>query len=254
MSFSEISEVVPWLELAFDQGQDLNAPQYGDADDLPRVFKSHAWEPHCPKGCKRIVVLRDPMDVVLSFYKFFNGWFFEPDTVSLEEFANEFWLSRGVPQSKMNNASYFHHLMSWCKCRNDPDVLILFFENLKENLDKEIRRIAKFMSTSKHDFTAEEIVQSAKHRSSYAYMKSHESHFDEKLSKLARNEACGLPKTAGLSESKIKRGDSGLGKESLPKSIREGILKKWSEIVEPETGCKSYEELRTSMNSPATQE
>mmetsp|Transcript_4582 Transcript_4582/g.6515 ORF Transcript_4582/g.6515 Transcript_4582/m.6515 type:complete len:190 (+) Transcript_4582:120-689(+) len=189
------------------------------------------------------------MDVVLSFFNFFEGWFFEPDTVSLEEFASEFWLSRGFPESKMNNASYFVHLVSWYERRNDPNVLFLFYENLKENLDKEIRRIAKFMSTSKHDFTTDEIVQGALQRSSFAFMKSHQSHFDEKLSKLARNEACGLPKTAGMSESKLKRGHSGLGKETLPKSIREGIFKKWSEVVEPATGCNFYEELRIKMSS-----
>lgn len=43
-------QVVPWLELAFDQGQDLDAPQYGDSEGLPRLFKTHAWEGHCPKG------------------------------------------------------------------------------------------------------------------------------------------------------------------------------------------------------------
>lgn len=49
MSFGEISEAVPWLELAHDQGQDLAAPQYGHTEGKPRVFKTHAWEPHCPK-------------------------------------------------------------------------------------------------------------------------------------------------------------------------------------------------------------
>ena len=44
MSFSEISEVVPWLELASDQGQDVDGPQYGDAEMLPRFSHSHQLE------------------------------------------------------------------------------------------------------------------------------------------------------------------------------------------------------------------
>jgi hypothetical protein len=130
MTFSEISEVVPWLELASDQGQDLDAPQYGDAEMLPRFFKTHAWEPHCPKFSKVIVVLRNPFDVLKSFYKFFEGWVFEPGTVSMDAFAREFWLARDVPTSKMQNASYFIHLLSWYKRRGDPGVLILFFGKL----------------------------------------------------------------------------------------------------------------------------
>eukprot|EP00041_Stephanoeca_diplocostata_P038342 m.1502392 g.1502392 ORF g.1502392 m.1502392 type:complete len:128 (-) comp25207_c0_seq41:8442-8825(-) len=74
MTFEEISEVVPFMELAFDQGQDLSAKQFGDAAGLPRCFKTHAWEPHCPKGAKYIVVVREPKDVALSFYRFFEGW------------------------------------------------------------------------------------------------------------------------------------------------------------------------------------
>ena len=149
MDFVEISAAVPWLELAFDQGQDLEAPQYGDKEGLPRLFKTHAWEEHCPNFPKVVVVLRNPEDVVLSFYKFFEGWFFEPGSVSLEAFAREFWLARGVPTSKMQNASYFIHLTSWYKKKDDPNVLIVFFENMRQDLKRETERVAKFISTEK---------------------------------------------------------------------------------------------------------
>jgi hypothetical protein len=35
-------------ELAHDEGQNLYVPQYGDKEGLPHLFKTHAWEPHCP--------------------------------------------------------------------------------------------------------------------------------------------------------------------------------------------------------------
>ena len=34
----------------------------------------------------------------------------------------------------MSNASYYDHFLSWYNRRNDPDVLFLFFEDLKEDL------------------------------------------------------------------------------------------------------------------------
>ena len=51
-SFGEISDegVVPWIELAADCGIDLEAPQPAE----PRIFKTHCWQPHCPKGGKNI--------------------------------------------------------------------------------------------------------------------------------------------------------------------------------------------------------
>jgi hypothetical protein len=149
MSFDEISQVVPWLELAYDQGQNLDDPQYGHEDGHPRFFKTHAWEHHCPKFPKVIVVIRKPEDVVVSFYKFFEDWFFEAGTIGLDAFANEFWLARGVPTSKMQNASYFVHLVSWYKRRNDPNVLFVCFEDLLDDLEFQIRRIARFVSTDK---------------------------------------------------------------------------------------------------------
>ena len=149
MSFSEISEVVPWLELAHDQGQDLYAPQYGHDQDLPRFFKTHAWSDHCPNFKKTIVVFRNPFDVLLSFYNFFEDWFFEKGTLSLDAFSKEFWLARDVPVSKMQNASYFIHLLSWYKRRNEPGVLILVFEDLREDLEAQIKKIARFVSTEK---------------------------------------------------------------------------------------------------------
>jgi hypothetical protein len=149
MSFDEISEVVPWLELAYDQNQNLDDPQYGSNEDVPRFFKSHAWENHCPKFPKTIVVIRNPADVIVSFYMFFEDWFFEKGTIDINTFATEFWLARGIPTSKMQNASYFIHLISWYERRNDPTVLFVCFEDLLDDLETQIRRIARFVSTDK---------------------------------------------------------------------------------------------------------
>jgi hypothetical protein len=67
--------------------------------------------------------------------------------VSLDAFAKEFWLARGAPTSKMQNASYFVHLISWYKRRNDPNVLIIFYEDLLEDLESEVQKVARFVST-----------------------------------------------------------------------------------------------------------
>jgi hypothetical protein len=79
-SADEISEVVPWIELAHDYGVDLHTPQV----TAPRVFKTHCWYDHVPKGGKYIVVVREPTDVAVSFFRFFEGWFFAPGEISLD--------------------------------------------------------------------------------------------------------------------------------------------------------------------------
>jgi hypothetical protein len=78
-------------------------------------------------------------------------------------------------------------------------------------------------------------------------MKTHQSQFDEKLSKLTRNEACGLPKDAGMSKTKIANGKEGKGKLELSDELREGIRQKWKQVVDPETGCATYGDLRNKL-------
>lgn len=244
MSFDEISRVVPWIELAFDQQQDLEAPQFGQDDGKPRLFKTHVCADHCPPFPKIINVVRNPFDVVVSFYRFFEGWFFEPGSISLDTFAKEFWLGRGAPESNMKAASYFHHLISWYTRRKNPNVLIIFFEDLKEDLEGQVQRVARFLSDEKHNFDKPEIVKLATQRATFEFMKKHESQFDEKLSKIYRNEACFLPKEAGMQASKLVEGKIGEGKYQLGESVRQKICERWKEIVEPITGCSTYEELR----------
>ena len=239
MAFDEISQVVPWIELATDLGQDLNAQQAAS----PRCFKTHCWYDHCPKGGKYIVVVRDPVDVALSFYKFFEGWFFEPGEVGVEEFVREFWLARGEPQSEMQNASYFHHLLSWWKHAQDENVLWVFFEDMKEDLEAQVRRVAAFMGLE----PSEDTISVAVKHSSFGFMKEHEAQFDEHMSKQMRNAACGLAPDAGMQGGKINQGKSGHAKTALPDDLVEDIHRKWRQVLTPVLGAASYSEFRQSQ-------
>ena len=89
MDFDDISAVVPWLEMCLDLEQDPYAEQRG----RPRAFKSHLSARDVPAGGRYINVVRDPKSVLVSFYRFFEGWYFEPGSVSIDDFAEHFYLS-----------------------------------------------------------------------------------------------------------------------------------------------------------------
>jgi Sulfotransferase domain len=190
MSFEEISDVVPWIELAADQGIDLEAPQSGSI----RCFKTHCWAQHCPPFAKTIVVVRDPYDVAYSFYRFFEDWFFAPGEITLDSFVDEFWLTRDSPGSKTENASYFVHLNSWYERRHEAGVMFVFFEDMKEDLRHEVQRVARFISTDEHNFDKEELIDLVTNYATFEYMKEHEAKFRDVHLKRTRNEDCGLPK------------------------------------------------------------
>ncbi|MGE3461623.1 MAG: sulfotransferase domain-containing protein, partial [Pseudomonadales bacterium] len=100
MDFDDISRVIPWIETSTALGIDLNAEQRAE----PRAFKSHLGWDVIPKGGRYINVVRDPADALVSMYKFNEGWFLEPGSVSLDEFA----LTGFIEQR-----GYYKHLKSW---------------------------------------------------------------------------------------------------------------------------------------------
>ena len=60
MTFADIDDVIPWIELAYDLEQDLDE----EHKYQPRCFKSHFSYGACPKGGKYILVYREPCATV----------------------------------------------------------------------------------------------------------------------------------------------------------------------------------------------
>jgi len=92
--------------------------------------------------------MREPLDIIVSFFRFFEGWFFGAGEIGLEEFARSFWLMRGAPAADdwMTNASVWDHFLSWWPHRNDDNVLFLFYEDLKDDLRGAVVRASRASS------------------------------------------------------------------------------------------------------------
>ena len=235
MDFADVMEVVPLLQWAQDTKQDL----YADQKSFPRCFKANYWYPSCPKGARYIWCLREPCAVAYSHFKMFSGWFLQPGVVAMEDYVRHIWLAQGEPQSRSDVASYFHHLASWWPHRNDPNVLLVFYEDLKEDYESTVRSVAEFM-----DVTDEHNIQTALERSTFEYMKIHSDKFNMGLLRPSINARLGLPENTGFDQSKIRAGTTTEGPRILPTDIRNEIQKKWEAVVAPVTGCSTYEELR----------
>jgi len=231
MDFSEITEVIPWIEIAHDMGIDLERPQPAE----PRAYKSHlAWD-LIPKGARYIYVIRDPRDVAVSTYHFFSGWWFEAGTISLDEITRAWLLGAEGPRR------YWPHVVSWWEHRDDENVLFLCYENMKRDLPRTVRRIADFIGIPLDDELRDLVVR----QSSIDFMRAHERRFDDHLIQETRNAACGLP--PGGESSKVRTGRSGDHERELsPERIAE-IDQVWKDEVGARIGFRSYAELRDSI-------
>ncbi|XP_065179003.1 sulfotransferase 1E1-like [Sycon ciliatum] len=232
MEFEEISEVVPFLEGSMETEVSLDR----DQRFKPRLFKTHFWEPLTPKGGRYIIVIRHPYDTAVSSFKFMEGWMFEPGEISLETYVAEHFITRPKP------GGILHHLASWWPRHADPDVLWVFYEDMKEDLPAQVDRIAAFMGISD---TA--TIAQAVHKSTFAFMKEHESQYNELPLKRNRNVAIGLKPDAGMNQGKVRVGG---GQQHLLSDRSKALIDEaWRTICQPVTGAASFAELRLAWKA-----
>lgn len=227
MQFEEITQVVPWLETALDMGLDI----HGDQVAAPRAYKVHLPFPMAPKGGKTIIVVRDPKDVVVSQYHFWNGWFFEAGSVTTTEIVQVMFIPRVGP------LNYWEHLLGWWPHRNDEQVLVLGYELMKQDFPATLERIADFVGCKLDDELRDIVLR----QSSIEFMREHERQFDDHLFSDARNEACGLPPGTG---SKVRKGAVGDHNAELTPEAAAMIDEAWRREITPATGLESYSDLR----------
>ena len=227
MDFDDISRVVPWLETSSALGIDLDAEQKNN----PRAFKSHLDYETIPKGGKYIVSIRNPEDALNSMYKFMEGWFIEPGSISLEEFAlKRFIASQG----------YWKHLASWWAHRNDSNVLMLCYEQMTLDPDALIRRVAEFIDVPLDD----ELLDITLEHSSLNYMLEHMDRFDDALMRELSETKGNLPE--GSDSSKVRKGK--IGETAMPEVVQTGLNEKWQKLIKETLGFIDYAELVAELN------
>lgn len=227
MDFDDISRVIPWIETSTALGIDLDAEQRAE----PRAFKSHLGWDEVPKGGRYINVVRDPGDALVSMYKFNEGWFWEPGTVDLEEFAlTGFIAQRG----------YYKHLKSWWPHRDDPEVLFLAYEHMHRDPRRTITRVAAFIGVPLDD----ELLDITEEHASMAFMLAHKDRFDDFLMRKLSEERMGLPE--GSDSAKVREGRSGAG-ATLSGRIRSELERLWAEEITADFGFPDYPSLIATL-------
>ena len=226
MEFDDISRVVPWIETSGSLGLDINAEQVAD----PRGFKSHLSFDRVPKGCKYINVIRNPLDAAYSSFKFMEGWYIEPGAVSPDDFVSQ----------NLKRGDYYRHFISWWPQRNNENVLYLVYEDMKKDLNCNIRKISEFVEIDLDD----DLLAITIRHSSFSFMTTFKDRFDDAMLRKQSEEKI-LP--AGSDSSKVRAGE--VGAYEFKDETIAAFNDKWREIVSPVTGFDTYEELAVSWLS-----
>lgn len=233
LDFDDISRVVPWIETARMLDIDLDAPQKA----RPRGFKSHlAWDV-VPKGARYIVSFRDPRDAVLSHLRFMEGWWLEPGAVTVTAYVAGRIAARG------KGRDYWHHLTTWWTQRDNPDVLLLSYEQMHADPVATIRRVAGFCGMPRDDALLELTLQ----RTSIDFMLAHKHLFDDRMMREMSEQRVGLP--PGADSAKVRVGRVGGHECEMPPEAIALLDAAWVETVTPKTGFRHYEELAAALRA-----
>lgn len=239
MDFCEITEVVPWTIMAHMCKQDLNGPQRYN----PRLFKSHEDYNAVPKGGKYVYVVRNPPEVIVSYYEFLqNVAKMNPGDVDFREFFNEMILTK---------RRIWDHYLSFIEQRDNPNVLWVFYEDLLENREQCITKLAAFAGIPLDDELKGIVMQ----QSAFQFMKDHDDQFNDNFlfsfcyprlnEHLPDNEKIDL---AHANANKVHKGGGGKVRITIPEDIAATMESEWSRVIGEPTGIKSYTELRAQFS------
>ncbi len=235
IDFDDISRVVPWIETAYDLGIDLDAPQRAE----PRGFKSHLPYDLIPKGARYVVSIRDPKDVLVSAFRFAEGWFFEPGSVAIETYARRGFMQRTGPAGRRGD--YWRHLLSWWPHRHDRDVLFMSYEQMNRDLASTVRRVAAFVGIALDEGLFDVVMR----QSSLPFMLAHKDRFDDRLMRDRSETLLNLP--PGSDSAKVRAGRVGGYATELPADIVAELDAIWRDEIEAALGFPNYAALTDTL-------
>ena len=167
MSFNHIYDVSPWVRYAAENNRPL--PQVPS----PRIIKTHDAYNELKSGKKGkfIYVVRSGLDVGLSLFHHEKNY-----NKSQLDWEELFVSSFVKPWEK----NWFEFNANWLQNSNKLPILYVRYEDLKSNFVLELYRIAAFLAIKINENDLARIVE----RSSFEFMKLHESKFGEQPSAL----------------------------------------------------------------------
>lgn len=209
----------------------------GEQKSNPRIFKGHSNYESIPKvdGMKFVVVLRDPLDAIWSFVKFGTRFYGQDQDMTTAEIQEMY------KSPLFNFVNPWDFIANWFPHRNDPNVLLLYYEDLIKDLKLSIRRLSEFIGRP----LSEEKIEHVSHFCTFEYMSSHKEKFAggewlEALMSLSSNPSqwhsqLGMVRPNG--------GKVGQGVQLMPAEMKNFVLTSWAETAGKSLGCKSYEQL-----------
>lgn len=257
-SFADVYEEVPWIEFK-------EHPEQTDEEllerwsklptDIPRAFKSHSAPGDGTMGdfavyredMKYVVVMRNPEEAITSFYPFLKKHSMEIwelwDAVELrdqiikpdfETFFREVILKgfpnmppEIVPPGGLLTMLFFGFINTWWPLREKANVLMIHFNDLKNDHEGSIRRIAEHLSFTPSEEEWSKILENT----GFPWMKAHQEKFE--IPKI-------LPFKLLESGGMVRKGQAGHSHDDGMTDEMAAIIREWAEKMIPDKAALKW--------------
>ena len=123
----------------------------------PRFIKSHLplslLPPRLLDTAKVVYVARNPRDAMVSFYHHHKHLTPHGYVGDLPTFARRFM------QDQIMDGPFFKHLEEAWELKENPNLLFIFFEDMKQDLKSVIRKVSKFLNSPLTDVQVEQLAE-----------------------------------------------------------------------------------------------
>ncbi len=175
-----LNEISPWLDLVTDDKEAAHARLA--AQTHRRILKTHTpldglkWQ----KSARYLVVARDPRDVFVSMMNHQENTDQETERALAAELGNDAtvsdllaateedrlkeWLTRGFFAWERDGYPYwsvFHHGETFWQHQDRKNILMMHYSQLKQDLEREMRRISAFLNISIDDAVFPSLLEAA---------------------------------------------------------------------------------------------
>ncbi len=205
--FDHIYDIAPWPESPFPGVIPLSDTTHQQKSPTGlRVIRTSIEAKYVPYSDKAayITVLRDPKEVFVSSYHFLPGVFGLSGQLTMEEWL-EMYLAPGFISS-----AWAAHTASFWQWRDRPNFLLLKFADMKKDLPGCAQRVADLVGVSLTEGQLAKVIK----RSSFQYMKQHESQFSTPILPFMKKEDKSVM---------IRKGQSGSSSELINRQQQAAI-------------------------------